>query len=106
MGGSIRAVRDTAETTRTKTLPDSCAPEVRAPNCFHGGPEIVVPDNLRPPIRRVHRFVPDAHPTYTNLDEHYGLGSFPGELSHSTLELGTYHHFTPESLLPSIALPT
>ncbi len=66
-----------AEATWTQTLPDGCASHVRALRFFEGVPDIVVPDNLRSAITRAHRFEPDAHPTYTDLAEHYGFAIVP-----------------------------
>ena len=64
----------------TQTLPDWCASHVRALNFLTGVLEIVVPDNLRSAITRPHRFEPDAHPTYTDLAEHYGFAIVPARV--------------------------
>ena len=69
-----------AEATWTQTLPDWCASHVRALSFLTGVPEIVVPDNLRSAITRPHRFEPDAHPTYTDLAEHYGFAIVPARV--------------------------
>ena len=69
-----------AEATWTQALPDWCASHVRALNFFNGVPEIVVPDNLRSAITRAHRYEPDAHPTYTDLAEHYGFAIVPARV--------------------------
>ena len=69
-----------AEATWTQALPDWCASHVRALNFFNGVPEIVVPDNLRSAITRPHRYEPDAHPTYTDLAEHYGFAIVPARV--------------------------
>ena len=69
-----------AEATWTQTLPDWCASHVRALSFFNGVPEIVVPDNLKSAITRPHRYEPDAHPTYTDLAEHYGFAILPARV--------------------------
>ena len=69
-----------AEATWTQTLPDWCASHVRALNFFNGVPEVVVPDNLKSAITRPHRYEPDAHPTYTDLAEHYGFAILPARV--------------------------
>ena len=69
-----------ASATWTQALPDWCASHVRALNFFNGVPEIVVPDNLRSAITRAHRYEPDAHPTYTDLAEHYGFAIVPARV--------------------------
>ena len=69
-----------AEATWTQALPDWCASHVRALRFFHGVPELVVPDNLASAVTRPHRFEPDAHPTYTDLAEHYGFAILPARV--------------------------
>ena len=69
-----------AEATWTQALPDWCASHVRALNFLCGVPEIVVPDNLRSAVSRPHRFEPDAHPTYSDLAEHYGFAILPARV--------------------------
>ena len=69
-----------AEATWTQALPDWCASHVRALSFFNGVPEIVVPDNLKSAITRPHRYEPDAHPTYTDLAEHYGFAILPARV--------------------------
>ena len=69
-----------AEATWTQALPDWCASHVRALRFFHGVPELVIPDNLTSAVTRPHRFEPDAHPTYTDLAEHYGFAILPARV--------------------------
>ena len=69
-----------AEATWTQTLPEWCASHARALSFFNGVPEIVVPDNLKSAITRPHRYEPDAHPTYTDLAEHYGFAILPARV--------------------------
>ena len=69
-----------AEATWTQALPDWCTSHVRALSFFNGVPEIVVPDNLKSAITRPHRYEPDAHPTYTDLAEHYGFAILPARV--------------------------
>ena len=69
-----------AEATWTQALPDWCASHVRALRFFHGVPELVIPDNLAAAVTRPHRFEPDAHPTYTDLAEHYGFAILPARV--------------------------
>ena len=69
-----------AEATWTQALPDWCASHVRALSFLQGVPEIVVPDNLRSAVSRPHRYEPDAHPTYTDLAEHYGFAIVPARV--------------------------
>ena len=69
-----------AEATWTQALPHWCASHVRALRFFHGVPELVIPDNLASAVTRPHRFEPDAHPTYTDLAEHYGFAILPARV--------------------------
>jgi transposase len=45
---------------------------------FYGGvPEMVVPDNLRSAVTKVHRYEPDLNATYQKMAQHYGIAIIP-----------------------------
>lgn len=44
---------------------------VKAFEFFGGVPELVVPDNLKSAVRKVHRYDPDINPSYQQLATHY-----------------------------------
>ncbi len=50
---------------------------VRAFEYFGGVSEIVVPDNLKSGVTRVHRYEPELNPTYSDLAGHYGFAIIP-----------------------------
>ncbi len=53
-----------AEATWTQQLPDWIGSHVRAFEFLGGTSEVVVPDNLRSGVSKVHRYEPDLNPTY------------------------------------------
>ena len=69
-----------AEATWTQALPDWIASHVRAFEFFGGCPELVIPDNHRPAVSRVHRYEPDTNPTYHDLAQHYGVAVLPARV--------------------------
>ena len=44
---------------------------VQAFEFFGGVPELVVPDNLKSAVRKIHRYEPDINPSYQQLASHY-----------------------------------
>jgi len=50
---------------------------VQAFTFFGGVPEVVVPDNLKSAVRKVHRYDPDINPAYQQLATHYGVAIIP-----------------------------
>ncbi|WP_428243998.1 IS21 family transposase [Gynuella sp.] len=45
---------------------------------FLGGvPELVVPDNLKSGVSKIHRYEPDLNPAYQQLASHYGIAVVP-----------------------------
>jgi len=50
---------------------------VKAFEYFGGVPELVVPDNLKSAVRKVHRYDPDINPSYQQLASHYQCAIVP-----------------------------
>lgn len=50
---------------------------VQAFEFFGGVPELVVPDNLKSAVRKVHRYDPDINPSYSQLAAHYQCAIVP-----------------------------
>ena len=50
---------------------------VKAFEFFGGVPELVVPDNLKSAVRKVHRYDPDINPSYQQLASHYQCAIVP-----------------------------
>lgn len=50
---------------------------VQAFEYFGGVPELVVPDNLKSAVRKVHRYDPDINPSYQQLASHYQCAIVP-----------------------------
>ena len=69
-----------AEATWTQALPDWIASHVRAFEFYGGCAELVIPDNHRPAVSRVHRYEPDTNPTYHDLAQHYGVAVLPARV--------------------------
>ena len=69
-----------AEATWSQALPDWIASHVRAFEFFGGCAELVIPDNHRPAVSRVHRYEPDTNPTYHDLAQHYGVAVLPARV--------------------------
>jgi transposase len=66
-----------AEATWSQALPDWIGSHVRAFAALGGGPEIVVPDNLKAAVHRAHRYEPELNRTYADLAHHYGCAVIP-----------------------------
>ncbi len=66
-----------AEATWTQQLPDWIGSHVRAFEFLGGTSEVVVPDNLRSGVSKVHRYEPDLNPTYQDLGTHYNVAVLP-----------------------------
>ena len=66
-----------AEATRTQTLPDFVASNVRGFEYFGCVPAIVVPDQLRSAVTRPDRYDPGLNATYTEMAQYYGIGIIP-----------------------------
>ena len=66
-----------AEATWTQQLPDWIGSHVRAFEFLDGTSEVVVPDNLRSGVSKVHRYEPDLNPTYQDLGTHYSVAVMP-----------------------------
>ena len=69
-----------AEATWSQALPDWVASHVRAYEFFGGCAELVIPDNHRPAVSRVHRYEPDTNPTYHDLACHYAVAVLPARV--------------------------
>lgn len=66
-----------AEATWSQQLVDWVSSHVRSFEFFGGVPEIVVPDNLKSGVTKVHRYEPDVNPTYQDMAQHYGIAIIP-----------------------------
>src|SRR4029450_3517148 len=66
-----------AEATWTQSLPDWIGSHVRTFAALGGGPELVVPDNLKAAVIRAHRYAPEINRTYAALAQHYGFAVIP-----------------------------
>ncbi len=66
-----------AEATWTQQLPDWIGSHVRAFEFLGGTSEVVVPDNLRSGVSKVHRYEPDLNPTYQDLGTYYNVAVLP-----------------------------
>jgi transposase len=66
-----------AEATWSQNLPDWIGAHVRAFAAFGGVPQVVVPDNLKAAVSRVHRYEPTLNRTYAELVQHYGVAIVP-----------------------------
>ena len=66
-----------AEATWTQQLPDWIGAHVRAFAFFGGVSAVIVPDNLKSGVTKVHRYEPDLNPTYADLAQHYGVAVLP-----------------------------
>jgi transposase len=69
-----------AEATWTQAAPDWIGAHVRAFGFFGGTPAAVVPDNLKPGVRKPDRYDPDINPAYQEFARHYGLAILPARV--------------------------
>ena len=74
MGASSYAY---AEAVWSEDLPSWISCHCRAFEYFGGVTQIVVPDNLKPGVRKPCRYEPDVNPTYQDLASHYGVAVIP-----------------------------
>lgn len=66
-----------AEATWSQKIPDWIGSHMRAFSYMEGVPEIVVPDNLKSAVTKVHRYEPDLNPSYQEMARHYGVAVVP-----------------------------
>ena len=66
-----------AQALRSQELEHWVAAHVLAFEFFQGCPEIVVSDNLRSAVTKVHRYEPDVNATYQEMATHYGVAIIP-----------------------------
>jgi transposase/DNA replication protein DnaC len=66
-----------AEASWTQSLPDWMGAPVRAFTFLGGGPELLVPDNLKSGVTQAHRYEPDLNPTSQEMAAHYGVAVLP-----------------------------
>lgn len=66
-----------AAATWPQSLPDWIGAHVRTFAALGGGPEIVVPDNLKAAVPRAHRYAPELKRTYAALARHDGCALLP-----------------------------
>jgi len=65
------------EATWTQTLADWIQSHINAFEFFGGCPAIVVPDNLKSGVKKVHRYEPEINPTYQDMATHYRVAIIP-----------------------------
>ena len=65
------------EATWSQSLKDWINSHERAFAYLGGVPEIVVPDNLKSGVTKVHRYEPDLNPTYQDMAVHYNVAVIP-----------------------------
>jgi transposase len=66
-----------ADATWSQNLPDWIGSHVRAFAAFGGVPQVVVPDNLKAAVSRVHRDEPTLNRTYAERAQHDGVAIVP-----------------------------
>jgi transposase len=66
-----------AEATWSQSLPDWISSHVRAFNFLKGCPLLVIPDNLKSGVSKVHRYEPDINSTYQDMAVHYSVAVVP-----------------------------
>jgi transposase len=66
-----------AEALRSQGLEHWMSGHVHAFEFFGGCPSIIVPDNLRSAVTKVHRYEPDVNATYLEMAAHYGTVVIP-----------------------------
>jgi len=66
-----------AEAFASQALPDWIAGHVHALEAFGGCPRLIVPDNLRSGVTKVHRYEPGIDRTYEEMAAHYGAAVIP-----------------------------
>ena len=66
-----------AEALRSQELIHWVSAHANAFEFYGGVPEIVVPDNLRSGVTKVHRYEPDLNATYQEMAAHYGTAIIP-----------------------------
>jgi transposase len=66
-----------AEALRSQKLEHWIGGHVHAFEFFGGCPEIIVSDNLRSAVTKVHRYEPDVNATYQEMAAHYGTVIIP-----------------------------
>lgn len=80
--GSLGASQFTfAEATATQTLPDWIQSHIRMWEYFGGVSKMVVPDNLKAGVTKVHRYDPDINANYQHVGEHYGFAIVPARVA-------------------------
>lgn len=63
--------------TWSQKQPDWLSAHVQAFEFFGGVPELLVPDNLKSAVRKIHRYEPDINPSYQQLAAHYQTAIVP-----------------------------
>jgi transposase len=66
-----------AEATWSQSLPDWIGSHVRTFAALGGGPQVVVPDNLKAAVSQAHRDEPTLNRTYADLAQPYGVAIVP-----------------------------
>jgi transposase len=66
-----------AEATWSQRLPDWIGSHIRACEALGGGPQGLVPANLKAAVTRAHRYEPDLNRTYAELAQPYGVAVVP-----------------------------
>jgi transposase len=71
-----------AQATWSQSLPNWIASHVRAFEALGGVPHVLVPDNLKAAVHRVHRYEPEINRTYADMAQHYGVAIVPARAAH------------------------
>lgn len=70
-----------AEAFRSESAEAWCLGHAHAfENCYHGVPEVVVPDNPRSVVKKPCRYEPDLHPDFQHMAEHFGTAVIPARV--------------------------
>ena len=69
-----------AEATLTQKIDDWRASHVRYFEDMGSAPQAVVPDNLKPAVKKPSRYEPVLNETYADLLEHYGVQGLPARV--------------------------
>ena len=69
-----------AEATLSQKIEDWSASHVRCFEDMGWAPQLVVPDNIKPAVKKPSRYEPILNETYADLLEHYGVQGFPARV--------------------------
>lgn len=67
--------------SKKRPLPDWIQSHIRMWEYFGAVSKVVVPDNLKSGVTKVHRYDPDINANYQHVGEHYGFAIVPARAS-------------------------